>query len=59
MHLEWLCAYNIHYADINIDAELAKEEICIDSSGPDQESQCSRVEQKYEYTGMDALLSMT
>ena len=36
---------------MDINAQLADKVICIDSSGPDCESTCSRVETKYEFTG--------
>ena len=49
--LQWLSRNNIHYSDVDINAQFADKVICIDSSGPDCESTCSRVETKYEFTG--------
>ena len=49
--LRWLSRNNIHYSDVDINAQFADKVICIDSSGPDCESTCSRVETKYEFTG--------
>ena len=50
--LEWLKLHNIHYNDVNIDTNITDNVICIDHSGQDCDSHCSRVESKYEYTGM-------
>jgi hypothetical protein len=49
--LEWLQENNTHYSDIDIHAQLQNEVICIDTSGPDVESGCSRVETNFEFTG--------
>jgi hypothetical protein len=42
---------NIHYDDIDLDASIDDNVINIDSYGSYQDSKCSRVESKFEYTG--------
>ena len=49
--LQWLSDNNIHYNDVNVDGNIDDSVINIDTSGPDQPSQCSCVEMNYEYTG--------
>jgi hypothetical protein len=54
--LSWLSANNIFYVDIDIDAQISNEVICIDKSGSDCESECPSVELKYEYTGKHQIM---